>query len=49
MYCVNIADAVDKVGEIGQLCIDGEYFCRVYKGVVGLNVVEEGGDVFIYV
>ena len=40
---------MDKVGEIGQLCITGECVCRIYERIVGVNVVEEGGDVVINV
>ena len=40
---------MDKVGEIGQLCITGECVCRIDERIVGVNVVEEGGDVVINV
>lgn len=46
-YSVNIADAMDKVREMEQLFITVECVRRIDERVVGVNVVEEGGDVVI--
>ena len=44
---VDITDEVDKVREVSQLYINGKFVFRINQGIVGVDVVEESGDVVI--